>query len=183
MADKGTLDDYRQVIAALDMIEASPVARPNGGGELWLLATDVRRLVERMRDYAEDMLFEDHARLGFESEKKGITDVEVSPTLKCSPAEVAREAREAHHKNLRDAVLASDEPTNVLAEKLGSSIPLVSRIRREAGDACAYYSGSKLSPEQREEITRGTEPTKAVAARLRVSEAFVTKTRKAGWVS
>jgi hypothetical protein len=171
-------------MAALDTIEASPIASgPLPSGELRLWAQETRALVERMRDYAEDMLFEDHARLGFESEKKDVAEEVVGPTPKCSRAEIAREAREVNHKTLHDAVLASDEPTNVLAEKLGSSIPLVSRIRREAGDACAYYSGSKLSPEQREEITRGTEPTKAVAARLRVSEAFVTKTRKAGWVS
>ena len=178
-----SLDQYRQVIAALDTIDASEVvAGPlPQSPDLKFLTVETRALVERMRDAAEDMLFEDHARLGFESEKKGVAD-EVSPAPESSPAEVARNAREARHEALCNAVVASDEPTNVLAESLGLKVALVARIRRDAGDRCAYYRGSKLSPEQREEIAKTTEPTKAVAARLRVSEAFVTKTRKAGWV-
>jgi hypothetical protein len=171
-----SLDEHRAVMAALDRIEASPIASgPLPSGELRLWAQETRALVERMRDAAEDILFEDHARLGFESEKSAVTDEVVSPTPECSPADVAREA-------LREAVLASDEPTKDLAQRLKISAMKVAMLRREAGDACAYYSGSKLSPEQREEIATGAEPTKALAERLRISESLINRIRKAGRV-
>lgn len=171
-----SLDEHRVVMAALDVIESSPIASgPLPSGELRLWAQETRALVERMRDAAEDVLFEDHARLGFESEKTCVTDGVVSPAPGRSPADMAREA-------LREAVLDSNEPTRTLALRLGASVARVGRIRLEAGDRCAFVSGSKLSPEQREEIATGAEPTKALAERLRISEALVNKIRKASWV-
>ena len=183
---RASLDQYRKVMAALDTIDASEiVANPlPQSPDLKFLTVETRALVERMRDAAEDMLFEDHGRLGFESEKPVVVVAEesVSPTPKVSPAEVARKAREARHEALREAVLASNEPTKDLAERLGVSSTIVTKIRREAGGQCAYFSGSALTDEQRKDIATSTEGTKELAARHSIAESLVIKIRKAGWV-
>ena len=179
-----SLDEHRAVMAALDRIEVSPIASgPLPCGELRLLAQETRALVERMRDAAEDVLFEEHARLGFESEKPVVVAEEsVSPASKISPAEVARKARETRDEALREAVLASDEPSNPLAKRLGVTVQVVSRIRKESGDACAYYSGSKLSPEQREEIAKSTELVSVLSERYSVGQVLIHKLRRRGGV-
>lgn len=170
-----SLDDYRAVMAALDAIEASPVASPRGtgGGELWLLATETRRLVERMRGRAEDLLFEDHARLGFESERPELSDLPPAPQPE-QPAPANRGAE------LREAILASDEPTKDLAERLGLTIALVGRIRAEAGNQCAFLSGSALTAEQRRDIATSRAPTRALAARYRIGQSLVKKLQMSG---
>jgi hypothetical protein len=179
---RASLDQYRQVMAALDTIDASEIVA-NPLPQSPDLKFETRALVERMRDAAEDMLFEDHGRLGFESEKPVVVAEEsVSPTPKVSPAEVARKARETRDEVLREAVLASDEPTNSLAKRLGVTVQVVSRIRKESGDACAYYSGSKLSPEQREEIAKSTELVSILSERYSIGKVVIHKLRRSGGV-
>jgi hypothetical protein len=170
-------------MAALDRIEGSPITGgplPSGGGELRLWAQETRALVERMRDRAEDRLFEEHGRLGFESEK-----VEAQAEPMRSPAEDRAEDRAEGNRGvekarLLDAVLSSSEPTRALAGRLGISQAYVARIRREAGERCAFHSGSGLTAQQRDEIAGSAEPTRVLAARHSVSEALVNKIRKSG---
>jgi hypothetical protein len=175
-------------MAALDRIEASPIASgPLPFGELRILAHETRALVERMRDAAEDVLFEEHARLGFESEKPGYTPPAPQPTEPAQkpvePKRAPRPHRTAPHRpGLREAVLASDEPTKDLAERLRISFVNVNRIRREAGDRCAYLSGSGLSEEQRKEIATSGDLVRDLAARHSVAESLVIKLRKCGGV-
>lgn len=195
-----SLDEYRAVMAALDRIEASPIAAgplPSGGGELRFWAQETRALVERMRDRAEDRLFEDHVRLGFESEReKNAADEakrETSPATAerkqktaASPEAIAKsrrnhaERRAADRAAFREAVLASNEPTKALAERLKISAVKVAMLRREAGERCAFVSGSGLTAQQRDEIADSAELTKALAARFSVAESLVTKIRKSG---
>jgi hypothetical protein len=159
-------------MAALDVIEASPVSRPCGG-KLWVLATETRRLVDRMRDQAEDLLFEDHALLGFESEKSEPSTLPRAPEPE-HPAPANRAAE------LREAILASCESTKNLAERLGLSVARVGRIRLKAGDRCAFLTGSALTAEQRAEIAASRELTSVLAARHSVAECLVNKIRKSG---
>jgi hypothetical protein len=176
-------------MAALDRIEASPIASgplASGGGELRLLSQETRALVGRMRDRAEDRLFEDHARLGFESEKPGYTPL-ASPPVELAPEPMhpnrpaPRRHRTAPHRpGLRETVLASGEPTKELAALLGVSVVRVATIRREAGERCAFLSGSGLTAQQRNEIAASAEPTKALAERHSVAESLVNKLRKSG---
>jgi hypothetical protein len=177
-------------MAALDRIEASPIASgPLPFGELRILAHETRALVERMRDSAEDVLFADSdgRRLGFESEKPGYTPPEPRPTEPAAEPEAPKRAprphRTAPHRpGLREAVLASDEPTRDLAERLRVSVVNVNRIRREAGDRCAYLSGSGLSKEQRKEIATSGDLVRDLSARHSVAESLVIKLRKTGGV-
>ena len=138
-----SLDEYRAVMAALDFIEVSPITGgplPTGGGPLRLWAQETRELVERMRDYAEDGLFAEHARLGFESEKPGYAPPALPPVGPApqpevpKPAPVRRARRWAPHRpELRETVLASGEPTSALAARLRVSVGRVNKIRRDAG--------------------------------------------------
>lgn len=170
------LDEYRKVMAALDVIEASPVAGrlPSGGGDMRLWALETRALVERMRDRAEDLLFEDHARLGFESERPEPSPLPPAP----KPKPIAQATNRG--AELREAVLASGEPTKTLAERLGLSVARVGRIRLEAGDRCAFLTGSALTAEQRAEIAASRELTSVIAARHSIAESLVNKLRKSG---
>ena len=165
-----SLDDYRAVMAALDVIEGSPVAR--SGGDLWLWAQETRRLAQRMRDRAEDMLFADHNRLGFESERESKKETEQP---QAPPA-----IEENRGSALREAILSSGEPSHVLALRLGVSVARVGKVRREAGASCAFRTGSGLTAEQRREIATSRELTKVLAARHSVAESLVTKLRKSG---
>ncbi len=166
-----SLDEYRAVMVALDRIEGSAIV----GGPLpmghrpKLLTAEIRERVEMLRDEVEDMLFADSGgtRLGFESEKG---HAEASDQ---SPASGAR-------AGVRAAILASDEPTKTLAERLRISLSAIARIRREAGDRCAFQSGSGLSAEQRDEIATSAEPARVLATRHRVAESLVNKIRKSG---
>ncbi len=180
---RASLDQYRQVMAALDTIDASEiVAGPlPQSPDLKFLTVETRALVERMRDYAEDMLFEDHGRLGFESEKPAVAE-DISPAPKISPAKVARKARETRDEALREAVLTSDEPSNPLAKRLGVTVGLVSKIRKESGSACAYYSASKLTREQREEIAKSTELVSVLSERYSIGKAAIHQLRRTGGV-
>jgi hypothetical protein len=177
-----TLDDYRVVVEALDRIEGSPIASGPlpPSPRLKLLTAEIRERVEQLRNDVEEHLFEEHGRLGFESEK-----VEAQAEPKRSPAEDraedrAEENRGVEKARLLEAVLSSSEPTSALAGRLGISQAYVARIRREAGERCAFHSGSGLTAQQRDEIARSPEPTRVLAARHRVSEALVNKIRKSG---
>jgi hypothetical protein len=175
-----SLDDYRVVVDALDRIEASAIASGPlpPSPRLKLLTAEIRQRVEQLRDDVEDALFGDSGgtRLGFASEK-----VKAQAEPMRSPGEDrAEENRGVEKARLLDAVLSSSEPTRSLAGRLGISQAYVARIRREAGERCAFSSGSGLTAQQRDEIARSPEPTRVLAARHSVSEALVNKIRKSG---
>jgi hypothetical protein len=183
-------------VDALDRIEGSAIV---GGPlpqspRLKLLTAEIRGRVEMLRDDVEDQLFEEHGRLGFESEREKSAKPETSPVATSAretwqrryPESTARAAaaRTARRREaaaaLRETVLASGEPTSALAERLGISPGCVGRIRLQAGESCAFLSGSGLTARQRDEIASSAEPTKALAERHSVAESLVNKLRKSG---
>ena len=107
MADSTSLERYREIVAVLDRMDCSAAALFALVGDrtrYWVQQplADVRDRLAQVRDAVEDDLYENHGRLGFESEREtnGGGESEAPPVrngskLTAEQTQAIRESRES----------------------------------------------------------------------------------------
>ena len=119
MGETLNLDDYREMLAALDGADFA-LAAGAGLASLNNLRETATMHLGRIRDAVENCLYRDHGRLGFASEK-GDAPASVRPAV-CRQVKLTPDDT--------DAIRRSSGPARLVAERFGVSISRVSEIRR-----------------------------------------------------
>jgi hypothetical protein len=118
-----SLDDYRQVMAALDRADADLIddQPPSMAAYRYLTVEHLTAI----RDAVEDSLFHEHKRLGFASE---------NPPAPAPVRERKKPVGRPKHSKLTEAevreIHVSTDPGSVVADRYGISKTHVYRIRR-----------------------------------------------------
>lgn len=157
-----TLDDYRQVMAALDRADADLVE----GDPIDYHRLTVEHLTN-IRDAVENSLFNDHNRLGFASEHPAAKN----PPEPANPPGGARLSRDDV-----EAIRASTGPARTVAERYGVSKAHVYRIRRKPV-AARPAVGPRLSPQAVEAVRTSKCSLRVLAERYGVSISYLGKIR------
>ncbi len=123
MTNSMSLDAYRQIVGALDQMDRSAgvVSSLVDARTRYQVAeplAEIHRRLEQVRSAVEDVLYDDHGRLGFESE---------APT---SPVHQQASRNGKLTPEALEAIRLSGEPLRVIAKRYGVCTSRVSEIRR-----------------------------------------------------